>query len=178
MRDAPIQQVERALAAYSGLVQAAVVECESLQSGRCLVAYVAPKSIDMLALYGHIRRVLPGPMVPAKVVALDTIPVTAAGAADLAALPPPELSGLRLYRPPGTDRQAALCEIFAEVLRMPRVGMNDDFFSLGGQSVDAMLLAARVNVDLGCPMSMADLFDAPTVAELERVLADMTARAQ
>ncbi len=92
------------------------------------------------------------------------------GTGGSSATPPRDLSGPSAYRAPGTGRQEILCEIFAEVLRVPRPGVDDDFFSLGGRSVHAMLLAARISSAFGIKMPMADLFDAPTVAELDRRL--------
>jgi hypothetical protein len=74
------------------------------------------------------------------------------------------------YRAPENVRQETLCEIFAEVLRLPRVGIDDDFFAIGGKSVDGALIAARANAALSCQLSVTDLFDAPTVAELDRQL--------
>jgi aryl carrier-like protein len=70
----------------------------------------------------------------------------------------------------GADRRAVLCALFAEVLDLDRVGEQDDFFELGGQSVQAMVLVARVRAELGIEFSVAALFDAPTVAELDRLL--------
>ena len=79
------------------------------------------------------------------------------------------------YRAPRNARQEILCEIFAEVLRLPRVGIDDDFFTLGGRSVDGVLIAARANAALSCQVSLAALFDAPTVAELDRYLDEVIA---
>jgi Phosphopantetheine attachment site len=72
------------------------------------------------------------------------------------------------YRAPESVRQKALCEIFAEVLRQPRVGIDDDFFALGGRSIDGVLIAACINAAFSCQLEFTDLFDAPTVAELDR----------
>jgi acyl carrier protein len=80
-------------------------------------------------------------------------------------------AGTSPYRAPETARQETMCEIFAQVLRVPEVGVDDDFFSLGGQSVDAIMLAAKIGAALGTKMSMADLFAAPTIAELDLRLA-------
>jgi hypothetical protein len=172
MASAPTQEVEAALAAFPGLAGVTVVEQEAKLAGHCLVAYVAPgdHGIDMPALHAYARKLLPGGMVPAAIVLLDEIPVTAGGRIDRPALPVPDLGGLMPYRPPGTARQETFCEIFAEVLRMPRIGIDDDFFNLGGQSVEAMLLAGRINAALGVGVSMADLFAAATVAELDQRL--------
>jgi len=91
----------------------------------------------------------------------------AASASDLSA---PEVASMRPYRAPGNVRQETLCEIFAEVLRLPRVGIDDDFFALGGRSVDGVLIASRANAAFNCELSLADLFEAPTVAELDQQL--------
>ena len=80
------------------------------------------------------------------------------------------------YRAPENGRQEKLCEIFADVLHLPRVGVDDDFFELGGQSIDGVLITTRANADLGCQLSLADLFDAPSVAELDRRLDEVEVR--
>jgi Phosphopantetheine attachment site len=92
---------------------------------------------------------------------------TTGPALDLSA---PEVASMRPYRAPGNVRQQTLCEIFAEVLHLPRVGIDDDFFALGGRSVDGVLIATRANAAFSCRLSLVDLFDAPTVAELDRQL--------
>ena len=78
--------------------------------------------------------------------------------------------GASPYRPPQGTEQEHLCAIFADVLRLPRVGVDDDFFALGGRSIDGVLIATRAGAALGRPVSLADLFDAPTVAELHRLV--------
>jgi nonribosomal peptide synthetase DhbF len=171
---ASIREVEAVLAAFPGIARVTVTEQDARPAGQCLVAYVAPGDVDMPALHAHARKLLPGHLVPTAIMALDAIPVTPDGTADVHALPEASLGSLMPYRAPGSARQEALCEIFAEVLRVPRFGVDDDFFNLGGRSVEAMLLAGRISAALGVQMSMADLFDAPTVAELDRRL-DSTA---
>lgn len=78
--------------------------------------------------------------------------------------------GAAPYRPPQGAEQEALCAIFADVLRRPRIGIDDDFFALGGRSIDGVLIAAGAAEVLGRRVSLADLFDAPTVAELHEQL--------
>jgi acyl carrier protein len=170
MEDAAIREVQSVLAAFPGLGSATVVEHYEEPVGHCLVAYVSPGGIDVTALQSHARNQLPGHLMPATIVVLDEIPVTADGTTDQRALPAPDLGGLKPYRTPGTARQKAICEIFADVLRVPRFGVDDDFFSLGGQSVDAVVLAERISATFGVVMRMTDVFDAPTVAELDRRL--------
>jgi acyl carrier protein len=162
-------EVHAALRAYPGLADVVVAEKVARHAGQCVVAYVAPsgRGLDLKALHAHARRLMPDHQVPAAIVVVDAIPVTAEGAANLEALPEPDLDGLMPYRAPDTPRRQALCAIFADVLGWPRLGLDDDFFSLGGGSVDAMLLAGRISAQLDVKISMADLFDAPTVAELD-----------
>lgn len=170
MSSVSIHGVEAALSTFPGLGGVAVTEYAWTHPGTCLIAYVSPGDIDVPALCSHARKLLPGDAVPAAIIAVDTIPVTADGSVSLTDLPTPYLVGLMAYRPPGTARQQVLCDAFAEVLRVPRAGLDDDFFYLGGRSVDAMLLAVKIAAGTGLPMSMADLFDAPTVAELDQRL--------
>jgi hypothetical protein len=172
MAIASIQNVRDVLAAYPGLADIAVLAYEQESVGQVLVAYVVPGSsgLNLAELHKYARKELPGNMVPAAIMVVDAIPLTPAGNAEPQALPAPDLRGLMPYRSPDTPRQEALCAIFAEVLARPRCGIDDNFFTLGGESIDAMLLAARVSPVIGQEMSMDDLFDAPTVAELDRLL--------
>lgn len=176
MAIAAIQNVRAALAAYPGLADLAVLAHEQESVGRVLVAYVVPSGpgLNMAALHKHARELLPGSAVPAAIVVVDAIPVTSAGTAEPQALPAPDLRGLMPYRSPDTPRQEALCTIFAEVLARPRCGVDDNFFTLGGASIDAMLIASRVSATVGEEISMNDLFDAPTVAELDRCLDELS----
>jgi nonribosomal peptide synthetase DhbF len=166
-----IGEVEKALAGFPGLAGVAVVEHGAGRPEACLIAYVVPSGpgLDLPGVHAHARKALGGGCVPAVIMVIDEIPV-AAGALDAAALPVPELDGLLPYRAPATPRQEVLCELFAEVLRVARCGVSNDFFDLGGRSVEAMLLAGRINAGLGVRITMADLFRAPTVAELDRRL--------
>jgi acyl carrier protein len=96
--------------------------------------------------------------------------VSSAGTPDPQALPAPDLRGLLPYRSPVTPRQEVLCTIFAEVLARTRCGVDDNFFIMGGESIDAMLIASRVGPAFGVEISMNELFDAPTVTELDELL--------
>ena len=172
MAIAAIQNVRDVLAAYPGLADVAVLVHEQESAGQVPVAYVVPSNpgLNLAELYKYARRELQGSMVPAAVMVVDAIPLTAAGIAEPQALPVPDLRGLMPYRSPDTPRQEAMCTIFAEVLSRPRCGVDDSFLALGGESIDAMLIASRVSPVVGQEISMDDLFDAPTVAELDRLL--------
>lgn len=170
-----IGEVKSALAAFPGLANVAVIEHGADQPDQCLIAYVAPSGpgLDVPELHAFARKALRNGSMPAAIVVLDEIPVTAAGAVDVAALPVPDLSGVLPYRAPSTPRQEILCELFAEVLGVARCGVDNDFFDLGGRSVEAMLLAGRISTALGVRISMADLFRAPSAADIDRRLGVM-----
>jgi Phosphopantetheine attachment site/AMP-binding enzyme C-terminal domain len=176
MEDPEIQWVRAALAEFVGLNAVIVTRHATRQVSPYLVAYVSPGDIDQSALHAHARKRLPRHLVPAAIVAMDAIPATAEGVPDMRALPAPDLGGLARYQAPRTARQEIVCDIFAEILRVPRIGIGDDFFNLGGRSVDAMLLAARISAVLGVSIRMVDLFQAPTVAELDQRLDKSDAR--
>jgi len=171
MAIAAIENVRDVLAAYPGLADVAVRTHEQETVGEVLVAYIVPGSpgVDMTALHSYARKELPGSAVPAAIMVVDAIPADS-GTADSPALPAPDLRGVAAYRPPVTPRQEILCTIFAEVLARTRCGIDDNFFTLGGESIDAMLIASRVGPAVGQEITMNELFDAPTVAELDVLL--------
>lgn len=172
MAIAAIQRVRDVFAAYPGLADIAVLAHEQESVGEVLVAYVQPAGtgLNVAELHKHARHELPASMVPAAIMVVEAIPLTSTGDADPQALPAPELRGLTRYRSPETPRQEALCTIFAEVLGRPRCGIDDNFFTLGGESIDAMLIAGRASRVIGQEISIDDVFDAPTVAELDQLL--------
>jgi hypothetical protein len=167
-----IGDVKKALAAFPGLAGIAVIEHGTGQADHCLIAYVVPAGpgLDLPELHAHARKTLDNGSMPAAIMMIDDIPLTAAGTVAVAALPVPERAGLLPYQAPATPRQEILCELFAQVLGVARCGTGSDFFDLGGRSVEAMLLAGRINAALNVRITMADLFKAPTVADLDHRL--------
>ncbi len=117
----------------------------------------------------HLREHLPEHMVPAAVVVLDALPVTSSGKIDRAALPEPDLSALVRGLRPGTAREELLCSLFAEVLEVPGIGVDDDFFALGGDSISSIQLARRAR-EAGLRFTPRQLFEHPTVGELAGVV--------
>jgi amino acid adenylation domain-containing protein len=168
-----LAEVAAVLAEHAGLADLAVVAREQAPGDRRLVAYLVPESrgVDVAALRAHAARRLPDYMVPAGFVVLDALPLTPNGKLDRAALPDPEPEPESAYRAPRDTTEEILCGVFAEVLGVPKVGLDDDFFALGGQSLLAMRLISRVRAALGVELPIATLFDAPTVAELVGQLA-------
>ncbi|MCS0634799.1 amino acid adenylation domain-containing protein [Streptomyces sp. LP05-1] len=111
---------------------------------------------------------LPAALVPAHFLALDALPRTPNGKLDRAALPAPEATEPGTGRAPEGQREELLAALFAEVLGRERVGADEDFFALGGHSLLAARLAARATGALGRPVTVRQVFDAPTVAALAR----------
>src|SRR5262249_14016554 len=108
---------------------------------------------------------LPTYMVPAAVVVLDALPLTVNGKLDVRALPAPEYTAGQ-YRAPGNPVEEALAAVYAEVLGVERVGVDDSFFDLGGDSISAMRLIAAINTNLNAALVVRSVFEAPTVAQL------------
>jgi len=122
-------------------------------------------------LRGFVSARLPGYMVPAVVVVMEALPLTVNGKVDRRALPAPQLTSAVVYRAPGDEREAVLAVIFAEVLGVARVGVDDEFFDLGGHSLSATRLVARIRAELGGDIPIRVVFDTPTVAGLAAWLA-------
>ncbi|GAJ79124.1 hypothetical protein NBRGN_002_00170, partial [Nocardia brasiliensis NBRC 14402] len=117
---------------------------------------------------------LPEFMVPAAIVVLDEFPLTPNGKVDRRALPAPQLA-TSAYRAPSTPTEEIVVAVFAEVLGADRVGADDDFFALGGHSLSATRVAARVAAATDLTVEVRDVFDAPTAARLAAVLAARSA---
>ncbi|MFB6892597.1 amino acid adenylation domain-containing protein [Kitasatospora sp. NPDC056327] len=154
-------EIESALLDLDGVAAAAVVVRRTPAGGDRLVAYTVGG--DPEGLRAALAAVLPEYMVPTAFVALDSLPLTVNGKVDRAALPAPDLAPAS-SRPAADAREALLCRLFAEVLGVPRVGVDDNFFDLGGHSLLAMRLAGRIREELNVPVQVATLMAAPTVA--------------
>nr|WP_322724278.1 non-ribosomal peptide synthetase [Streptomyces spongiae] len=163
-------EIESVLAGHPDVGQA-LVTVRQEGPRKVLVAYVVPVPgalPDPGGLRGHVAARLPDHMVPAAVVALDRFPELANGKLDRAALPAPDFFALSSGRAPGTPAEEALCAVFAEVLGLERVGVDDDFFALGGDSIVAMQFVGRARA-AGVRISPRLVFRHRTVAALSAV---------
>ncbi|MFJ3814317.1 amino acid adenylation domain-containing protein [Streptomyces sp. NPDC090056] len=163
-------EIATALSAHPGVAHAAVVVNTDTGTKR-LVGYYVPEedALDPQALRAHLKTALPDYMVPAALVAVDTLPLTVNGKLDVRALPAPDPARAGgTGRAPRTPREETLRDLFAEALGLPgeAVGIDDDFFDLGGHSLLATRLVSRARTALAAELAIRDLFEAPTVAEL------------
>ncbi|HEY9304231.1 MAG TPA: amino acid adenylation domain-containing protein, partial [Mycobacterium sp.] len=157
-------EVQAALAELTGVEQAVVIAREDRPGDKRLVGYVTGTANPAAARAALTER-LPAYMVPAAVVALDALPLTVNGKLDTRALPAPEYTAGE-YRAPTTPTEEILAGIYAQVLGLPRVGVDESFFDLGGDSLSAMRLIAAINTGLDDGLSVRALFEAPSVAQL------------
>ncbi|MEU6391698.1 amino acid adenylation domain-containing protein [Streptomyces sp. NPDC046939] len=170
-------EIEAVLARHPGVTRAAVVVRRADNGARQLVAYTvtagdtAPDPADLRA---HAAAHLPEHMVPAACVPVDALPLTANGKLDVAALPAPDFTAAAAGARPTTPRQALICRLYEDVLRLPgdTVGVDANFFDLGGDSLSATRLLARLRAETGTEVPITALFDGPTPAALaERLTA-------
>ncbi len=155
-------------------VQQSVVMGRGVASDRLLVAYVVPRDGALLRaseLRDLLARSLPAYMLPDLFVRLDAIPLTPNGKPDRTALPQPS-SALAMpdqpYRPPSTPIETRIAAMVQEVLALDRVGIDDNFFLLGGHSLLGTQLVLRLRDAFGTNVALRDLFEARTVAQLAR----------
>jgi amino acid adenylation domain-containing protein len=164
-------EVEAQLAQHSAVREAVVLAREDGPGDKRLVAYytVAPdaEAADAEALRRHLSAVLPEYMVPAAYVRLDALPLTANGKLDRKALPAPDGAAYvaRGYEPPAGEIEIRLARIWADVLKLERVGRNDHFFELGGHSLLAVRVISRLRQALGVEVAVTELFARPVLAE-------------
>jgi amino acid adenylation domain-containing protein/non-ribosomal peptide synthase protein (TIGR01720 family) len=158
-------EVRAVLAELDGVEQAVVIAREDRPGDKRLVGYITGTA-DPHTLREALAERLPEYMVPAAIMAVDALPLTVNGKLDRRALPAPEYQDADSYRAPATAVEEILAGIYARVLEVERVGIDDSFFDLGGDSLSAMRLIAAVNTGLGAGLSVRTLFEAPTVALL------------
>ncbi|HYH81021.1 MAG TPA: amino acid adenylation domain-containing protein, partial [Longimicrobium sp.] len=162
-------EIEARLREHPAVREAVVLVREDAPGDTRLVAYaVADEWAGANVLRAHLGQALPAYMVPAAFVRLDAFPLTPNGKIDRKALPAPEGDAFaaRAYRAPVGETEQALVDIWAEVLRLERVGVEESFFELGGHSLLATRVVSRVRELFGVELPLRTLFEGPTVAEL------------
>ncbi len=161
-------EVQAALADVDGVEQAAVIAREDRPGEKRLVGYVTGTADPVKVRAALVERI-PTYMVPAAVVVLETLPLTVNGKLDTRALPAPEYQDVDQYRPPADAVEELLAGIYAQVLGVERVGVDDSFFDLGGDSISSMQVVARARA-AGLVCRPRDIFAEQTVARLAQVV--------
>ncbi|ORA96460.1 hypothetical protein BST30_28630, partial [Mycobacterium mantenii] len=170
-------EVQAALAELDAVEQAVVVVREDRPGDKRLVAYVTGTA-DPAKVRTQLVERLPAYMVPAAVMALAALPMTINGKLDKRALPAPDYQDADRYRAPDTPVEEILAGIYAQVLGFERVGVDDSFFELGGDSLSAMRLIAAINTTVDEGLSVRAVFEAPTVAQLSLRIGEGADRVQ
>ncbi|MFJ9468158.1 non-ribosomal peptide synthetase [Streptomyces caniferus] len=177
-------EIESVLAQHPAIAHARTVVTENVPGDQRLVAYVVlAKGHDVRGvldqsglvadadeLRRHLKSRLPEYMVPSAFVVIDELPTTANGKLDRLLLPKPRLSPAPTGRPPRTPLEFTLCEVFAGTLGVPSVGVDDNFFDMGGHSLLTTVLVNRLRDALHRKVGIRDIFEAPSVAELAQQL--------
>ncbi|HEX6427900.1 MAG TPA: condensation domain-containing protein, partial [Niastella sp.] len=122
-------------------------------------------------IYQHLSAVLPSYMVPSALVMLDSFPLTVNGKLDKRALPDPYFSPPDEHEAPVTETQVALCKIWQEVLGLEHLGIRDNFFRVGGNSINAIQVSHRISKKFGVEFTIKDIFMCPTIASIIDLLA-------
>ncbi|RMV18249.1 Pyoverdine sidechain peptide synthetase IV, D-Asp-L-Ser component, partial [Pseudomonas savastanoi] len=167
-------EIEASLLEHENVQEAVVVDVDG-PSGKQLAAYlVAEHSGDNLrdALKVYLKETLPDYMVPTHFVWLASMPLSANGKLDRKALPTPDTSQLqRQYVAPSTEQEQQMAAIWADVLKVERVGLSDDFFELGGHSLLATQLISRIHTGLGIDIPLRLIFEKPQLNEFIQAFA-------
>jgi amino acid adenylation domain-containing protein len=167
-------EIEAAVARHPAVRDAAVVARQDEPGEARIVAYLvpaapgAPPSVDELRR--HLTASLPEPMIPSAFVIIEALPLTSNGKLDRRALPAPGMDRPRLettFVAPRSEAEEVLAKVWADVLGLARVGVHDNFFALGGDSIRSIQVRSRAELR-GLAFSLQDLFETPTVAELAR----------
>ncbi|PIB73059.1 hypothetical protein CQY23_23380, partial [Mycobacterium celatum] len=156
--------MQTALVSLAGVEQAAVIAREDRPGDKRLVGYITGTA-DPAQIREKLAERLPAYMVPAVVVVVDSLPLTPNGKLDKRCLPAPEFA-VAGYRAPANAVEEILAGIYAQILGVERVGVDDSFFDLGGDSLSAMRLIAAINNGLDAGVAVRTIFEAPTVSQL------------
>ena len=169
-------EIESQLCHYEGIRQAHVRQCKK-GSGGFLVAYLVAteqkSSLEPEKIRAWVKQRLPDYMVPAVFVLLSQMPLTANGKVDAEALPEPEFDAAVAYTAPGTQREKVLVAIWENVLRTAPIGIHDNFFALGGDSILTIQVVAAAK-NAGLDLTTKALFENQTIAELALVASETT----
>ncbi|MGH9867642.1 MAG: amino acid adenylation domain-containing protein, partial [Candidatus Polarisedimenticolia bacterium] len=165
-----VAEVEAALAAVPGVRAAAVITRREHGEAELVGYVVADGGHDAPSLREALAGRLPRPMIPARFVMLEALPLTANGKIDRRALPAPAAPSADPSAAPRTQTEREVAGAWAEVLRLESVGLADNFFDLGGHSLLATQVVSRLRARLGVEVPLRSLFESPTVEAIARLI--------
>ncbi|MED7789618.1 non-ribosomal peptide synthetase, partial [Francisella sp. 19X1-34] len=167
-------EIENQLSAIAGVKQSCVL-AKDRNNNKYLVGYYVSdvESLTQEEILNQLSKVLPEYMVPSVLVKIDSMPLTVNGKLDRKVLPDPEFVNEDSYVAPATELEEKLCTIFAEVLGLERVGITDDFFRIGGNSILAIKLSHRLSKELDKELSVASIFRYKNISNLLSYLSEI-----
>ncbi|MCK4258418.1 MAG: non-ribosomal peptide synthase/polyketide synthase [Halanaerobiales bacterium] len=176
-----LEEIEEQLLKIKEIKEITVVDFEDENKNKYLVAYLVVDQADELSIAKiktELGNYLPDYMIPSYFVILDKIPINANGKIDRKALPEPD--GVKQseteYRPPETELEKRLVILWSQVLKVDQVGIDNNFFALGGHSLRATLLTAKINKEFNTQISLREIFKRPTIASLAQYLESIEKR--
>jgi amino acid adenylation domain-containing protein len=167
-------EIEKQILEYADVKEAVVITRENQWGEKYLCAYFVPGDTGQQAadtgLRQFLSRTLPGYMIPWHFVEIEKIPLTPNGKIDKKALPEPNMMSREEYLPPADDIEIKLAGIWAELMGIEKdlIGKNANFFKMGGHSLKAIMLAARIHKELNVKIPLTDIFKTPTLKDLAR----------
>ncbi|MBL3646967.1 non-ribosomal peptide synthetase [Bacillus sp. RHFS10] len=162
-----LREIETVLRQAPGVKEAAVLARDVSAEDKELIAYIVPeKGSSLPDLHRHLAGTLPSYMIPASIINIGKMPLTSSGKLDRSALPEPKNNAALTYMPPRTLIEADLAQIWEDVLHKQKIGIRDDFFQLGGQSLKAAALVSRIHKKLHVELPLSEVFSYPTIESM------------
>jgi iturin family lipopeptide synthetase B len=164
-------EIETHLLRHDGVTESVVLARDDNEGNRYLCAYIVTKSeLDLAGLKEYLAKHVPDYMVPSFIVPLEQIPLTSNGKVDRKALPKPEAGSTDRYVAPRNEIEEAMAKIWSDVLKLERVGIEDNFFHIGGDSIKSIKLLNSINSTLQTELKIIDLFTNDTIKKLAEMI--------
>jgi amino acid adenylation domain-containing protein len=163
-----LKEIEHNLRQHESIQDCVVIKRDSEEGHAYLCAYYTGEEVlEVAALRAHLGKHLPKYMIPSYFVKMDEFPVTSNNKIAISKLPSIDKESLgETYKAPTTEEESKMAEVWAEVLKVPKVGIQDNYFSLGGDSLKAIGLISNINIKLNASLTIADLYSFQTIEEL------------
>ncbi|HDR6312417.1 TPA: amino acid adenylation domain-containing protein [Bacillus cereus] len=168
-----LAEIEMVLQRHENIKQAVVIVREDRPNDKRIIAYIVAEekdTINFAEIRSYVSESLANYMVPSAFVLLEELPLTPNGKVDRKKLPAPDFNEMNKERVARNPKEEILCDLFAEVLGVSRISIDDNFFEMGGHSLLASRLIARIRETLSVELGIGKLFESPTVAELAKQL--------